>query len=50
MNIDIVLKKLIKCQLEEKYEAIDPRVTELMKKVAPSRDDETLEEHDMLDP
>ena len=40
-----------KCQLEETYEeVVAPRAAEPMKEVAPSPDDEILEEHDMLEP
>ena len=48
---DTTLKKLRKCQLEETYEeVVAPRATEPMKEVAPSPDDEILEEHNMLEP
>ena len=43
------LKKSRKCQPEETYEeVVAPRAAEPMKEVAPSHDDEILEEHDML--
>ena len=48
---DTTLKKLRKCQLEEKYEeVVAPKAVEPMKEVAPSPDDEISEEHDMLEP
>ena len=48
---DATLKKLRKSQLEETYEeVVAPRDAKLMKEVAPSPDDEILEEHDMLEP
>ena len=48
---DTTLKKSKKCQLEETYEeVVAPRDAKLMKEVAPSPDDEILEEHDMLEP
>ena len=48
---DASLKKSRKCQPKETYEeVVAPRVVEPMKEVAPSSDDEILEEHDMLEP
>ena len=48
---DTNLKKLRKCQLEETYEeVVVPRAAELMKEVAPSHDDDIMEEYDMLEP
>ena len=48
---DVSLKKSRKCQLEETYEeVVAPTVAETMKELAPSPDDEILEEHDMLEP
>ena len=45
------LKKSKKCQLEETYEeVVAPRAGEPLKEVAPSLDDEILEEHEMLEP
>ena len=46
------LKNSRKCQHEETYEEeiVAPRAAKLMKEVAPSHDDEILEEHDMLEP
>ena len=45
------LNKSRKYQLEETYEQVVSSIaTELMKEVAPSLDDENLEEHDMLEP
>ena len=45
---DTALKKSRKCQLEETYEeVVAPRAAEPMEEVAPSPDDEILEERDM---
>ena len=41
---------LIKHQLEETYEVVAPRAAKPMKYVAPSLNDEILEERDILDP
>ena len=48
---DTTLKKSRMCQPKITYEEVAaPKAEELMKEVAPSPEDEILEEHDMLEP
>ena len=51
MKDETLMKIQRKCQLEETYEeVVAPRVEEPRKEVAPSHDDEIMEEHNIMEP